>query len=57
MKSLLIIATIAIVYLLAFFTGMNVKQSQIEKRANNIDSQECYSDKDIEYIVFEESQL
>ena len=54
---ILIIAIMFITCAFSFVIGMHCNQERIESRAKNIDSQECYSDKDIEYILFGESQL
>lgn len=55
-NTLTILITISLMICM-FFIGMDYNQDTIEKRLENIDSQKCYSDKDIEYILFGESQL
>lgn len=58
MKNIISLLLLLIGALLSGFAiGINYNHNKVESRALNIDSQECYSDKDIEYIVFGESQL
>jgi uncharacterized membrane protein len=60
MKNLIISVVIVAVsfsfYILGFYAGKRDKQTEIENRAKEL-NKECYTNQDIEYIIFKESQL
>jgi uncharacterized membrane protein len=60
MKNLIEAVVIVIVlysfYFLGFSAGKKEKQTEIENRAKEL-NKECYTNQDIEYIIFKESQL
>jgi uncharacterized membrane protein len=53
--ALCIIEVILIVFLLGENSGQNIKQQEIENRAKQI-NKECYTNQDIELIIFGEIQ-
>jgi hypothetical protein len=61
MKNLIISVVIVAVsfsfYILGFYAGKRYKQREIENRAKELKQKEIYTNQDIEYIIFKDSQL
>jgi hypothetical protein len=55
--SVVIIAVSFSFYILGFYAGKRDKQTEIENRAKELKQKEIYTNQDIEYIIFKESQL
>ncbi len=56
MKDLVIGVVMVIIIFSVFLFGQKTKQTEIESRAKKIEK-ECYTNQDIEYILFKNSQL
>ncbi len=50
------IAVFVCLILIAFVLGINTKHWQVRERALSIESSDCYSQKDMDYIIFGSSQ-
>lgn len=50
------VVVITVSFYLGCFSGEKNKQTEIENRAKKIEK-ECYTNQDIEYILFKNSQL
>ena len=56
-EAVLLVVVLYAFYLLGFSAGKRDKQTEIENRAKEIKQKEIYTNQDIEYIIFKQSQL
>ena len=54
---LYIVVVMIICFFLGVYSGEKTKQTEIEKRANKLPIKECYTNQDIELIIFNQHQL
>ena len=56
MKAIILGILFGLTFSLGFYFGEKSKQTDIEIRANNVKQKECYTQQDIELIIFNKIQ-
>lgn len=55
-QQILLVLCIIFTFMLGIYIGITVTQNEYEKRALEVKDKDCYSIRDIEYILFKGSQ-